>query len=119
MLQDYADAEMQSDKAEETDFDAMLEEFDKTVREFGFQDRTALQSFDWALLDKMKKIDKDIATVALYSEQPSWGTPDATTLWLDRDEPSPWLGGLNIHDYDKDHRKAEEIKSEDGSDAAY
>ena len=54
----------------------------------------------------MKELDPGIETIALYSEQPSWGTPDATTLWLDRDEPSPWLAGLNIHDFDGDPVRA-------------
>lgn len=44
--------------------------------------------------------------VALYSEQPTWGTPDATTLWLDRDTPSPWLAGVDIHDFGGDPVKA-------------
>ena len=88
------------------DYDVLLEEFLSLVNEFGFRDRVILQCFDWALLVRMKEIDPGIRTIALYSEQPSWGSPDATTLWLDRDEPSPWLGGLNIHDFDEDPVRA-------------
>ena len=40
------------------------------------------------------------------AEQPSWEGADAMTLWLDRKEASPWLAGLNIHDYDDDPVKA-------------
>lgn len=88
------------------DYDRMLAEFLALVNEFGFRDRVILQCFDWAALVKMKEMDSGIRTIALYSEQPSWGTPDATTLWLDRDEPSPWLAGLDIHDFDGDPVRA-------------
>ena len=84
------------------DYDRMLAEFLSLVNEFGFRDRVILQSFDWAVLVKMKELDPGIETIALYSEQPAWGTPDATTLWLDRDEPSPWLGGIDIRDFGGD-----------------
>ena len=76
------------------------------VKEFGFEDRVLLQSMDWEFLKEMEKVDPDIETVALYSEEPSWEGPDATTLWLDREEASPWLGGLDIHDFDGDPVKA-------------
>ena len=88
------------------DYDVFIERFLALVNEFGFRDRVILQCFDWALLVRMKEIDPEIRTIALYSEQPSWGTPDATTLWLDRDEPSPWLGGIDIHDFGGDPVKA-------------
>lgn len=88
------------------DYDKMLREFLSLVNEFGFRDRVILQCFDWALLVRMKEIDPGIRTIALYSEQPSWGTPDATTLWLDRDEPSPWLAGIDIKDFGADPVRA-------------
>jgi len=88
------------------DYDLLLREFLSLVNEFGFRDRVILQSFDWEVLVRMKEMDPGIETIALYSEQPSWGTPDATTLWLDRDEPSPWLAGVNIHDFDGDPVRA-------------
>lgn len=88
------------------DRDKMVKEFLSLVKEFGFEDRVSLQSFDWAVLTKMEELAPEIDTVALCSEQPSWGSPDATTLWLDREEPSPWLGGISIHDYDDDPVKA-------------
>ena len=88
------------------DYDSFVAEFLSLVNEFGFRDRVILQCFDWALLVKMKEFDAGIRTIALYSEQPSWGVPEGTTLWLDRDEPSPWLGGADIRDFDGDPVRA-------------
>lgn len=88
------------------DKDLLLAELKRLVDEFGFEDRVQLQSFDWDILARMKKTDPDIATVALYNEQASWGGTDSMTLWLDRDEPSPWLGGLDIKDFGGDPVKA-------------
>ena len=102
----YADPALGTRYEKNPDYDKLLREFLSLVNEFGFRDRVIVQSFDWAALVKMKELDPDIRTIALYSEQPSWGTPDATTLWLDRDEPSPWLAGLDIHDFDCDPVRA-------------
>ena len=88
------------------DYDSFVAEFLSLVNEFDFRDRVILQCFDWALLVKMKELDAGIRTIALYSEQPSWGVPEGTTLWLDRDEPSPWLGGADIRDFDGDPVRA-------------
>lgn len=96
----YADPALGINHEKNPDYEKLLTEFLSLVNEFGFRDRVIVQSFDWAALIKMKELDPEIRTIALYSEQPSWGTPDATTLWLDRDEPSPWLAGLDIHDFD-------------------
>ena len=102
----YPDPALGMSHEKNPDYDRLLAEFLSLVNEFGFRDRVILQCFDWALLVRMKELDPGIRTIALYSEQPSWGTPDATTLWLDRDEPSPWLGGLDIHDFDGDPVRA-------------
>lgn len=88
------------------DKDVLLREFLELVNEFGFKKRVILQSFDWSVLVRMEELDPEIETIALYSEEPSWGGADSTTLWLDRDEASPWLAGLNIHDFDGDPVKA-------------
>ena len=88
------------------DKDVLLREFLDLVNEFGFKNRVILQSFDWSVLVKMKELDPEIETIALYSEQPSWDGADSTTLWLDRDEASPWLAALNSHDFDGDPVKA-------------
>ena len=65
-----------------------------------------LQSFDWDALVQMEKTDPEIVTIALYSEQPTWGKADATTLWLNKDETSPWLAGLSISDFENNPVRA-------------
>ena len=102
----YPDPALGMNHEKNPDYGRLIEGFLSLVSEFGFRDRVILQCFDWQLLVRMKDTDPGIRTIALYSEQPSWGTPDATTLWLDRDEASPWLGGLNIHDFDCDPVRA-------------
>lgn len=101
----YADPALGMPYEKRVGIDEMLEAFLALVKEFGFEDRVTLQSFDWAFLVRMKEMDSGIDTIALYSEQPSWG-PSGTILWLDREEPSPWLAGLNIHDFDDDPVRA-------------
>ncbi len=88
------------------DKDEMLTKFKSLVEEFGFKDRVQLQSFDWDILKRMEEIDPEFITVALYNEQASWGGVDSMTLWLDKDDPSPWLGGIDIKDFGKDPFKA-------------
>ena len=102
----YPDPALGTRYGKNPDYDKLLEEFLSLVNEFGFRDRVILQSFDWLVLVKMKELDPGIRTIALYSEQPSWGVPEGTTLWLDRDEPSPWLGGIDIRDFDGDPVRA-------------
>lgn len=53
------------------DKDKMLAAFTELVKEFGYEDRVILQSFDWDALVQMEKTDPEIETIALYSEQPS------------------------------------------------
>ena len=102
----YPDPALGTRYGKNPDYDKLLEEFLSLVKEFGFCDRVILQSFDWLVLVKMKELDPGIRTIALYSEQPSWGVPEGITLWLDRDEPSPWLGGIDIRDFDGDPVRA-------------
>jgi glycerophosphoryl diester phosphodiesterase len=102
----YPDPALGKSHEKNPDYDRLLREFLRLVDEFGFRNRVILQCFDWALLVRMKELDPGIRTIALYCEQPSWGTPDAVTLWLDRDRPSPWLGGIDIHDFDGDPVRA-------------
>ncbi|MBQ6388828.1 MAG: hypothetical protein IJH90_04250 [Mogibacterium sp.] len=102
----YPDPALGVNYEKNPDYDRLLAEFLSLVNEFGFRDRVILQSFDWAVLVKMKELDPGIETIALYSEEPSWGTPDATTLWLDRDEPSPWLAGVDICEFGGDPVRA-------------
>ncbi len=102
----YPDPALGVNYEKNPDYDKLLAEFLSLVNEFEFRDRVILQSFDWAVLVKMKEMDPGIETIALYSEEPSWGTPDATTLWLDRDEPSPWLAGVDIREFGGDPVRA-------------
>ena len=101
------------------DKDALLEAFLRLVKEFGLERRVVLQAFDWDFLVRMESLAPEIETMALYSEQPSWGSADATTLWLDRDEPSPWLAGADIRDFDGDPVKAAHSLGIDGVSPYY
>ena len=101
----YPDPALGEKYANNSNMDTMVNEFYSLVKEFGFQDRVTLQSFDWSTLAKMEQIDPSIETSALYSEEPSWGI-DGTTLWIGRKEASPWLGGVNINDFNNDPVKA-------------
>ena len=72
--------------------------FNDVVKKYGMEDRVLLQSFDWRTLVEMKKLNPKISLVALWQEQPSWG-PDAVSLRAYQKGKSPWLGGLDIDDY--------------------
>jgi len=76
------------------------------VKKYHMEDRVTLQSFDWRTLKEMKKINPNITLVALSSEQESWGRQEGCYLKLYDKKASPWLGGLNIHDYNGDYVKA-------------
>lgn len=79
--------------------------FNDLVKKYGMEDRVTLQSFDWRTLREMKTINPNITLVALYSQQPSWGRgSESLRAW--EKEPSPWLGGLDIKDYQGDPVKA-------------
>jgi glycerophosphoryl diester phosphodiesterase len=79
---------------------------DQVVRKYGLQKRVTLQSFDWRTLEAMHALDPEIALVALSAEQPSWGRVEGCYLRLADVQPSPWLGGLNIHDFQGDFVRA-------------
>lgn len=86
-------------------------EFVKTVnqivKKYNMENRVTLQSFDWRTLTAMKKINPNITLVALSSEQESWGRQEGCYLKIyDKKNPSPWLGGLNINDFNGDYVKA-------------
>jgi glycerophosphoryl diester phosphodiesterase len=76
------------------------------VKKYHMEDRVTLQSFDWRTLKEMKKLNPNITLVALSSEQESWGRQEGCYLKLYDKKASPWLGGLNIHDYNGDYVKA-------------
>ena len=77
------------------------------VQKYNMEDRVTLQSFDWRTLTTMKKINPNITLVALTSEQESWGRQEGCYLKIyDKKNASPWLGGLNINDFNGDYVKA-------------
>ena len=60
----------------------------------GFESRATIQSFDWRVLRILQELDPGIGTGALTDQQPG-----DDTVWGDQPGPSPWLGGLDIHEY--------------------
>jgi len=66
----------------------------EAVQSAGLDSRTTIQSFDWRVLRIVQELDSGIATGALTDQRPG----DDTVL-ASQPGPSPWLGGLDIHDY--------------------
>lgn len=88
-----------------------VEKFYDLVTDYGLQDRVMLQSFDWRILREMKKVDPRIATVALTANHPEWNLEgdEGDYQWRDRGAASPWMGGLDLRDYDGDPVKAAHV----------
>lgn len=82
-----------------------VEVFNNIVKKYNMEDRVVLQSFDWQTLIEMKKLNPNISTSALWQEQPSWGR-DSESLRRYEKKKSPWLGGLDIKDYQGNPVKA-------------
>lgn len=82
-----------------------VETFNNIVKKYNMEDRVVLQSFDWRTLIEMKKLNPNISTSALWQEQPSWGR-DSESLRRYEKKKSPWLGGLDIKDYQGNPVKA-------------
>lgn len=82
-----------------------VEVFNNIVKKYDMEDRVVLQSFDWQALIEMKKLNPNISTSALWQEQPSWGR-DSESLRRYEKKKSPWLGGLDIKDYQGNPVKA-------------
>lgn len=82
-----------------------VEVFNNIVKKYDMEDRVVLQSFDWQTLIEMKKLNPNISTSALWQEQPSWGR-DSESLRCYEKKKSPWLGGLDIKDYQGNPVKA-------------
>lgn len=76
-----------------------VDEFLRIVRKYKMEKRVILQSFDWRTLRIMKDEAPEIRTSALYQLSPD-SPVDGDTIHMTRREPSPWLAGLSIHDYD-------------------
>mgnify|MGYP000224434217 FL=1 len=82
-----------------------VEVFNNIVKKYDMEDRVVLQSFDWQTLIEMKKLNPNISTSALWQKQPSWGR-DSESLRRYEKKKSPWLGGLDIKDYEGNPVKA-------------
>lgn len=82
-----------------------VEVFNNIVKKYDMEDRVVLQSFDWQTLIEMKKLNPNISTSALWQEQLSWGR-DSESLRRYEKKKSPWLGGLDIKDYQGNPVKA-------------
>lgn len=61
------------------------------VRQAGWVDRTAIQSFDWGLLRRVREVEPGLWLNALTSGH---------YLEIGKPGASPWLGGLDIDEYD-------------------
>ena len=85
-----------------------VEVFNNIVKKYDMEDRVVLQSFDWQTLIEMKKLNPNISTSALWQEQPSWGR-DSESLRRYEKKKSPWLGGLDIKDYQGNPVKAAHV----------
>lgn len=66
----------------------------RQVRESGLADHVSIQSFDWGALMRMREVAPELPIVALTNGQQflQAGQPGA----------SPWLGGIDIDDFDGD-----------------
>ena len=73
-------------------------EVNRLVKKYNMEDRFTLQSFDWRTLIEMKKINPNITLVALWCQQPSWGR-SSECLRPYEEGASPWLGGIDIDDF--------------------
>jgi glycerophosphoryl diester phosphodiesterase len=58
------------------------------------ENRATIQSFDWRTLGVVKRIAPRIATVCLTTQH---GPDD--NIRAGEPGPSPWLGGLDVHDF--------------------
>lgn len=63
----------------------------------GLADQVTIQSFDWSSLQAMHRLDPTLPLVALTTVK---------NTQMDFPGSSPWLGGLDIDDYDRDVVKA-------------
>jgi glycerophosphoryl diester phosphodiesterase len=87
-----ADAPLQSAPVEQ-----FVKLLDKQITDSGLADQVTIQSFDWSSLQAMHKLDPTLPLVAL--------TTIANTQ-MDLPGASPWLGGLDIDDFDRSVVKA-------------
>lgn len=65
----------------------------RNIREAGMVDQVTIQSFDWASLMRMREVEPRLPLVALTNYD---------FLQVDQPGASPWLGGIDIDDFDDD-----------------
>lgn len=65
------------------------------IRDSGMESRTTIQSFDWRTLAEVRKLAPAVVTVALTDQQ-----PDEDTMEVGKPGASPWLGGIDVDDYE-------------------
>jgi glycerophosphoryl diester phosphodiesterase len=70
---------------------------DREVRDADIARQVTIQSFDWGALMRMRKVDPRLPLVALTNYD---------FLQVGKPGASPWLGGIDIDDYDGDLVKA-------------
>jgi glycerophosphoryl diester phosphodiesterase len=80
---------------ETPDPDAFAHALVAVVREAGMAERVIIQSFDWRTLTAVRRIAPEIDRACLTVEM-----PEEDTVGRSHPGPSPWAGGLNIHDFD-------------------
>lgn len=64
-----------------------------TIRDAGMLDRVTVQSFDWGALKLVREAEPEVPLVALTN---------GDFLQVGQDGASPWLGGIDIDDFDGD-----------------
>ena len=77
----------------------------EVVKKYHMEDGVTIQSVEWRTLQEVRKVDTNITIVALTCEQASWG-PDGLYRQVGKPGPSPWMGGLDIDDFNGDYIKA-------------
>ncbi len=77
--------------------DEFVKLLDDQLKASGLADQVTIQSFDWQTLVAMHKLDPTLPLVALTT---------SANLQVGMPGSSPWLGGLDIDDYDGDVAKA-------------
>ncbi len=66
----------------------------KVIKEFGFESRVTLQSFDWRILQIVQELEPIISTSYLTASQ-RW----TDNVKLGEPGPSPWLAGFDIDNF--------------------
>ena len=66
----------------------------QVLRGGGVQTRSTIQSFDWRVLEHVKRLAPEIRTGYLSTQRPGWNTVGGGSLG-----PSPWTGSMQVDDH--------------------